>query len=719
MCDEARIALGVLLCGLLVLAGCFGRADDAGPPTFPVPAHDAGVSVTFRNVDGSAEYVGDVACATCHETEYAGFQGHGMARAFARFDPDRHRTERPSVPVVDSTTGYAYTVREEADGWYQEELLRVGDGRVIHRLKKRMDFVVGSGNAAYTFLTAENDRLFELPLTWYTQRKTWDMSPGYRARNARFDRLITDRCMACHNAYPTPVPFADGKYTTLPEGIGCERCHGPGSLHVGERLSDPDFDRDVDETIVNPAHLPFERRLDVCRQCHFSAPVMVLREGHTAFDFLPSQALSDHLAAFAPPGTGGAETVGVISHADRMRRSACYLGSLEAPKPLECVTCHNPHEGFRDQGPSYFNRTCLTCHAADALPAAVHTPAANCIACHMPRVAVEDAPHATFTDHWIRVVGRAASPASSDEPLVPYFARDVKNRKGQAYLGMALVMQGRQANDLLRLAQGAATLEVALRADTAFGEAYFLLGLAHRLLGNVDRAIPALERAVRLAPDVPQRLGALALAYEAAHRPPGIIDRLYRQALRIQPALASVRVDAGWFLLGQGRAAEAAAAFRNARAERPGLAEAALGLGLALTAQDSLGGAASVFRTALHLDPRYAGVLNNLLIVDREAVRPAILFYDALLDEERIGEAIHLMPAPAAVPPRVRLAGVPPGTTLKVYTRAGILAQTLAGAEDWDLRDAAGRALPDGLYLLHVPAAGRAPRVLRFAVIRR
>ena len=42
--------------------------------------------------------------------------------------------------------------------------------------------------------------------------------------------------MSCHNGYPrTPVEddgcgprFGD----TLPEGIDCQRCHGPGQAHV-------------------------------------------------------------------------------------------------------------------------------------------------------------------------------------------------------------------------------------------------------------------------------------------------------------------------------------------------------------------------------------------------------------------------------------------------------------------------------------------------------
>ena len=39
-------------------------------------------------------------------------------------------------------------------------------------------------------------------------------------------------CIACHNAYPDFVLGSENKYTAIPTGIDCERCHGPGELHV-------------------------------------------------------------------------------------------------------------------------------------------------------------------------------------------------------------------------------------------------------------------------------------------------------------------------------------------------------------------------------------------------------------------------------------------------------------------------------------------------------
>ena len=252
-----------------------------------------------------------------------------------------------------------------------------------------------AGSAARTYLSQENGRLYELPLTWYTEAAGperdstagppgraasqsgghWALSPGYDQFNNRFNRTIPERCMACHNGTSEPVPFTDGKYASLASGIGCEQCHGPGALHVAARLENPEAPDSVDVTIVNPKHLSLELRLDVCQQCHLSGEVTVLRDGETATSFRPSRPLSAHRAIYAL-AEADPNRVNVISHADRMKASQCFLqsGSDSPGGAMDCVTCHNPHVGFRDKGPEVFNSTCQTCHAPDALQASMPTP---------------------------------------------------------------------------------------------------------------------------------------------------------------------------------------------------------------------------------------------------------------------------------------------------------------------------------------------------------
>ncbi len=241
------------------------------------------------------------------------------------------------------------------------------------------------------------------------------------------------------------MPFVEGKYARVPNGIGCERCHGPGALHVEERLEVPEPASEIDDSIVNPAHLPIDLRLDVCQQCHLHTTVSMLREGEGPFGYRPSHSLASHVSLFALQKDGSDEQIDVISHADRMRQSACFLTTSGTAAPLECTTCHDPHAGFRDLGPGYFNESCIGCHAVEALQSRLSNPDAvssheansNCIDCHMPKVEAEDAPHASFTDHKIRVVRRDERPVTQTGDLAielrPYFDRD---RESRGWIGL-------------------------------------------------------------------------------------------------------------------------------------------------------------------------------------------------------------------------------------------------------------------------------------------
>lgn len=612
----------VLVIGLIgILGSACQRETGTSTQTAQVAEtvhEDAALS--FQNVAADVAYVGDDACFSCHEDQWRGYQEHGMAQSYYPLT-EANRVETAGATVTDTVSGFVYRIVERDGKLYQEE--QRGDA---HQLAREMQFVVGSGNAARTYLTENNGRLYELPLTWYTQKETWDFSPGYDAFNSRFSRLVPDRCMACHNNVPGSVPFAQGKYETVPHGIGCERCHGPGERHVEARLANPEPADSIDRTIVNPKHLPLDRRLDVCQQCHLNGAVSLLREGRDPFGFRPSQPLDDFIALFSEENDDAAGTINVISHADRMKQSACFLGTLGTPRAMDCVTCHNPHEGFREEGADYFNTTCISCHALAPLQAQMpseamrqqHQADANCFACHMPKVEAEDAPHASFTDHLIRVV-EAEVPVSPLKPaaahevrLRPYFARDQESLEGRVYEGMAYIVYGQQNRDLDALRRGVAVLDEVLKDTTTYGEGYFLYGLALRRVGREEAGVAALERAVRLNPDIPERLNALAQAYEVARRDPVRIARLYQRALAIQPALAEVRVNYGRFLEAQGQIEDAQRQYQQAVEEQPWLAVAHFNLGTAYLRQGEAEKAEEAMHEAIRLNPDYAEARGNL-----------------------------------------------------------------------------------------------------------
>ena len=193
-------------------------------------------------------------------------------------------------------------------------------------------------------------------------------------------------------------------------------------------------------------------------------------------------------------------------------------------------------------------------------------PDADCVSCHMPKVGERGVPHGTFTDHWIRVTKPGAPPPTvartGASPIEPFFDRDKTGPDAGIYQGMGGIVYATLATNTGALAAAAATLDKALGPDTTRGEAHFLLGVAYAQLGKTADAIRALEQAVRIDSGRPDRLRALAQAYERAGRDPATIDRLYQRALSLQPALAWLRADYADYLQGQGRRDEAIKAYR-------------------------------------------------------------------------------------------------------------------------------------------------------------
>jgi len=309
--------------------------------------------------------------------------------------------------------------------YWDKDSLKIKEFRLngkdtIYKRVETVDYIIGSGQHTNSHIFNTNGYLHQMPMTFYTQKGTWDLPPGFEnGMNTRFSRKIGLECMSCHNALPGFVEGSENKYTDVPEGINCERCHGPGSAHVALKQQGirVDTTKQIDYSIVNPAKLPIDLQFDVCQRCHLQGNA-ILKEGKSFFDFRPGMKLSDIWTVFLPKYEGADDEFIMASHADRLKMSQCFIKSFKPAddskslKPykesMTCVTCHNPHVSVKFTDNSVFNNACKNCHGNKTTVICTekietrNLKQDNCVSCHMPKSGATDIPHVRVTDHFIR-----------------------------------------------------------------------------------------------------------------------------------------------------------------------------------------------------------------------------------------------------------------------------------------------------------------------------
>lgn len=358
----------------------------------------------FRNLAPDVQYVGMETCRSCHAEIHNTFVHTGMGRSFGAATPDRSdATFGPHALVYDESTGYYYFPFFRDSALYVREF-RLENGDTVYQREERIHYIVGSGQHTNSHIIDVNGYIYQAPITFYTQEGRWDMAPGFRdGGNLRFSRALHSECITCHNHFPAPVEGALNRFSFMPSGIECERCHGPGEIHVRERLAG----QPAENSIVHPRHLPRDLQMDLCQRCHLQG-VAVLAEGKTEYDFKPGMRLQDVMNVFLPRYTSSHQHFIMASQADRLRLSACYEQS-----DMSCITCHNPHQGVRQTSREQYDLICQSCHQSPCPdPGAA---AGSCSGCHMPVSGSTDIPHVRITDHKI------ARPEKSGPSVAPAF----------------------------------------------------------------------------------------------------------------------------------------------------------------------------------------------------------------------------------------------------------------------------------------------------------
>jgi tetratricopeptide (TPR) repeat protein len=501
----------------------------------PSPPRTAG----FLNTKPGVGYVGSHRCGECHAAEAATYAEHPMGRSVS---PAIQRVaEQHEAASSFKASGLFYAVQHKGERiWHLEATgEKANPTQPVASLRAEIAYAIGSGQQGQSFLVNRDGRYYQSPISWYVRNQAWDLSPGFEKHNQHFGRVITQECLFCHcneaHVEADTINHFEPKSAHL-EPVGCERCHGPGELHVAAH-ENGNVGNGVDRTIVNPRHLTPQLREAVCEQCHLQGEARIVHEGTSLWDFRPGLPLDQFVSVFVPPATGMGSRK-AVSHVEQMHQSRCFQAD---DGKMGCISCHDPHVlPPKRERVAWYRSRCLQCHTEKSCRLSQEerhqqSEADSCIECHMPRGNSSNIAHTSITDHRIvRRIERERKDDDSSFRLVRFHSGlwddDAEVRRD---LGLALAELAERTDAEAGRRQLARQAHLLLKqivesrpSDVAAWEA---LGLALWRDQRPAEALETLEKALQSAPRrelALQNAALVALEVNAPQRSIAYWDRL-------------------------------------------------------------------------------------------------------------------------------------------------------------------------------------------------
>ncbi len=393
---------GVRLTGMPALGNPHGGQDDSAAWKLVLFVRSIGQATPPEKTEqsataASAHYVGSVACEKCHAEIYASWKKTPMANVVR--DPREH----PDAIIPNLSTN---TVSPKFT-------------------KDQVAFVYG-GIWKQRYFTKIGDDYFPQPAQWDVSNKKWLKyfvpkggdwwEPFYPPDN--FQRPTGPTCDGCHS-----VDYNIKTKQVAEWNVGCERCHGPGSVHM---------DHATRGNILNPGRMDYVSASDTCIQCHSQGRPLTnpiegkyydwpvgYRVGLNLRDYwqLEDHKLGELSFTHFPEGT---------AHKNRMQGND-FVQSVMYRRGVTCADCHDVH-GTKNyaQLRKPANEICMDCHGAGSrngpreATLAEHThhkdgsTGSACVACHMPKIEAE-IPGVFVSAHTFAFI----APAMTDKYKIP------------------------------------------------------------------------------------------------------------------------------------------------------------------------------------------------------------------------------------------------------------------------------------------------------------
>jgi predicted CXXCH cytochrome family protein len=393
---------GVRLTGMPALGNTHSTQDDNAAWRLVLFVRSLGLAAPREKAEQetaaeSARYVGSVACEKCHGEIYDRWNKTPMANVVR--DPREH----PDAILPNLATN-----------------------NVSPKFTKDQIAFVYGGIWKQRYFTKIGDDYFPEPAQWDVINKTWLRyfvpsggdwwAPFYPPDN--FKRPTGPTCDGCHS-----VDYNIQTKQVAEWNVGCERCHGPGSAHVGHATRG---------NILNPGRMDDVSASDTCIQCHSQGRPLTNPIEGKYYDWPVGYRVGLHLQDYwqledhklgelsfthFPEGTG---------HKNRMQGND-FVQSVMYRRGVTCFDCHDVH-GTKNyaQLRKPANEICLDCHGPGSrngpreATLAEHShhkdgsTGSACVACHMPKIEAE-IPGVFVSAHTFAFI----TPAMTDKYKIP------------------------------------------------------------------------------------------------------------------------------------------------------------------------------------------------------------------------------------------------------------------------------------------------------------
>lgn len=313
-------------------------------------------------------YVTSERCKTCHLEHYDSWK----MTLHSRMLQDVRRNPDALVTAIDPAV-------IKADLTKIEGKLKLPVDQIYIPKPSEIRYTIGN-QWKQRFLVERDGKLYISPVQYNIDTDRW---VNYHEK----DWLKRPWLLKCGGCHATGVNLAENNFSE--PAVGCEACHGPGSQHVALPKTAVFAKR---QTIINPAKLPAGTAAQVCGSCHNRGKATRHKGAGWPVGYRPGRALGPYYKSTSYEGGDKKHMYANEFSKGHQQQYIDWRQSRHFKEGVTCTSCHYVHRlgmpsnQFQTKGSG--SQQCFQCHTMvnNNLAHSIHS-FANCVGCHMPRIA--------------------------------------------------------------------------------------------------------------------------------------------------------------------------------------------------------------------------------------------------------------------------------------------------------------------------------------------